>query len=78
MWRTCPACGSLVGDVEVHIASHGKSLAVDHGNRLRFGHPRDWPKTPGAPDPPSDGDPPEIEPPDDQTGPVRNDPQGET
>ena len=78
MWRTCPACGSLVADAEVHLVWHGKSLLADHVARLRFGHPRDWPKVPGAPDPPSDGDPPEIEPPDDQTGPARTDPQGET
>ena len=77
MWRTCPACGSLVGDVEAHTVFHGKSLSTDQVNQLRFGHPRDWPKTPGAPNPPSDGDPPEIEPPGRPDRPARTDPQGD-
>ena len=62
MWRTCPACGCIVGDIEAHIVWHG-DLPPGQEARLRFGHHRDWPKTPGAPPAPAPPDEPPLEPP---------------
>lgn len=59
MWRVCTACGSLVGDVVAHEEWHG-TLPTGQQNRLRYGHPRDWDRTPGAPSPDPE---PALEPP---------------
>lgn len=48
-YRVCPACGVLVGDVVRHEGWHG-ALPPGQAARLRFGHPRDWPDQPEAPD----------------------------
>mgnify|MGYP006202419705 CR=1 FL=1 len=43
--------GDDVADVDVHVVWHGPTdLPPGQEARLRFGHPRDWPKTPGAPE----------------------------
>ena len=48
--RTCALhCGSVVGDIEQHIAFFADSMTAEAVERLRFGPPEDWPRTPGAP-----------------------------